>query len=210
MGSSAAGAGTQTSITNHNSIHSNNHGNKIIRHGDPIRLNFGGFVPISTIDWRGKSVCTVFLRGCPMRCSYCQNEGIQSGEDYRDITEITEMIKTSSQFISGVVISGGEPTLQKDAVTELARYARTLGLMVGIQTNGLFPETLDTLISQNLVDKIAIDYKTRWEGFSGMPGGYHTVPADNYERNLQRSIRICRKAFRENTLAEFEIVITVF
>jgi pyruvate formate lyase activating enzyme len=145
-----------------------------------------------------------------MRCSYCQNEGIQSGEDYRELDEITEMIKTSSPFISGVVISGGEPTLQKEAVTELARYVRTLGLMVGIQTNGLFPETLDVLISQNLVDKISVDYKTRWEGFSGLPGGYSTIPADSYEKNLQRSIRICRKAYRENSLKEFEIVITVF
>jgi pyruvate formate lyase activating enzyme len=193
-----------------NSIQSNNHGNKIIRHGDPIRLNFGGFVPISTIDWRGRAVCTLFLRGCPLRCSYCQNEGIQSGKDYRDLEEITEMIRTSSPFISGVVISGGEPTLQKEALTELASYAKKMGLKVGIQTNGLFPSTLEDLIQQNLVDRIAIDYKTQWEGFSGLPGGYSAVPADNYEKNLQRSISICKKASRENILAEFEIVITVF
>src|SRR5271157_6076984 len=120
MGSSAAGAGTQTSITNHNSIHSNNHGNKIIRHGDPIKLNFGGFVPLSTIDWRGKAVCTVFLRGCPIRCSYCQNEAIQTGEDYRDTGEILELIGSSAPYISGVVFSGGEPALQKDALLDLA------------------------------------------------------------------------------------------
>jgi pyruvate formate lyase activating enzyme len=192
------------------SIHSNNHGNKIIRHGDPIQLNFGGFVPISTIDWRGRAVCTVFLRGCPLRCSYCQNEGIQTGGDYRELDEITDMIKTSSPFISGVVISGGEPTLQKDAVIALAGYAKSLGLVVGLQTNGLFPGTLEELIRQRLVDRIAIDYKTRWEGFSGEAGGYSSMPAASYERNLKQSISICRQASREDLLAEFEIVLTVF
>ncbi|HET6580251.1 MAG TPA: ribonucleoside-triphosphate reductase activating protein, partial [Methanoregula sp.] len=32
-------------------------------------MNFGGFIPLSTIDWRGRAVCTVFFRGCPIRCS---------------------------------------------------------------------------------------------------------------------------------------------
>ena len=191
-------------------IHSNNHGNKIIRHGDPIRLNFGGFVPISTIDWRGRAVCTLFLRGCPLRCSYCQNEAIQSGEDYRDPEEIREMINSSAPFVSGIVISGGEPTLQRDALTGLARYARSLGLKVGLQTNGLFPDTLASLIDERLVDRIAIDYKTQWEGFSGIPGGYSTMPTANYERCLKKSIEICKKASRDNILSEFEVVITAF
>ena len=120
------------------------------------------------------------------------------------------MINTSSPFISGVVISGGEPTLQKEALIALAGFVKKKGLLVGIQTNGLFPGTLESLIQQNLVDKIALDYKTRWEGFSGLLGGYSAVPADNYEKNLQRSLKICRKASQENILAEFEVVITVF
>jgi len=150
------------------------------------------------------------LRGCPLRCSYCQNEAIQSGEDYRDLEEIEDMIKTSSPFISGVVFSGGEPTLQKEALTGLARYTKKLELSVALQTNGLFPGTLDALIQQHLVDRIAIDYKTRWEGFSGVQGGYSALPGANYEKNLKTSISICKKASREDILSEFEIVITAF
>lgn len=175
-----------------------------------MQLNFGGFVPVSTIDWRGKAVCTVFFRGCPLRCSYCQNEAIQAGEDLRDHEAVAEMIRTSSPFISGVVFSGGEPTLQKEALLVLAGYAKKRGLAVGIQTNGLFPGTLEELIRRKLVDRIAIDYKTRWEGFSGVQGGYCAVPVDNYERNLRQSIGICKQASRDDLLPEFEIVITVF
>ncbi|MDD5143676.1 anaerobic ribonucleoside-triphosphate reductase activating protein [Methanoregula sp.] len=173
-------------------------------------MNFGGFVPISTIDWRGRAVCTVFLRGCPLRCSYCQNEAIQTGQDFRDIDEIREMIDGSAPFVSGIVISGGEPTLQKDAVVEIARHARSRDLKVGLQTNGLFPGTLESLIKEKLVDRVAIDYKTRWEGFSGWQGGYSTMPAESYEKCLKKSISHCKNAARENVHFEFEVVITTF
>ena len=52
--------------------------------------------------------------------------------------------------------------MQKDALLFLARAAKKMGLAVGIQTNGLFPETLLALIKERLVDRIAIDYKTQW------------------------------------------------
>lgn len=128
----------------------------------------------------------------------------------RELDEVAGMIRAAAPLISGMVISGGEPTLQKDAVIALARYAKGLGLAVAIQTNGLFPDTLEALAEQRLVDRVALDFKTRWEGFSGCSGGYAAVPADNYERNVRRSIRICREAYRENILRELEIVITAF
>ena len=73
------------------------------------------------------------------------------------------MIRSSSPFISAVVFSGGEPTMQREGLSALAQFVKKLPLAVGIQTNGFFPDVLETLISQNLVDKIAIDYKTTWE-----------------------------------------------
>jgi pyruvate formate lyase activating enzyme len=167
-------------------------------------------VSLSTIDWRGKSVCTVFLRGCPLRCSYCQNEEIQSGEDWREIHEIFEMIGTSSPFISGVIFSGGEPTMQKEGLIALAQYVKKLHLAVGIQTNGFFPDTLESLLSLGLADKIAIDYKTTWEGYSGRTGGYYPAVKENYERNVLKSIGLCKKAHERKTLDEFEVVFTIF
>ena len=172
-------------------------------------MNFGGFVSLSTIDWRGKAVCTVFFRGCPIRCSYCQNEGIITGEDFRDVEEIKEMIKSSSPFISGVVFSGGEPTKQREALVELARYAKSISLDVGIQTNGLFPDTLNQLVEEHLVDKVALDFKSRFEGYSGLQEN-KTFNFDNYERNVRKSFKICKNAYGKNILREFEVVITIF
>ncbi len=178
--------------------------------GDFIQINFGGFVSLSTIDWRGKSVCTVFLRGCPLRCSYCQNEEIQAGDDWREIEDVFEMIKSSSPFISGVIFSGGEPTMQKEGLIALARYVKKLDLAVGIQTNGFFPDTLESMLSENLVNKIAIDYKTTWEGYSGTIGGYYPVVKENYTKNVVQSIEICKKAHAKKILDEFEVVFTIF
>jgi pyruvate formate lyase activating enzyme len=174
--------------------------------GDAIRLNFGGFVPLSTVDWRGRAVCTVFFRGCPLRCSYCQNAAIFEGEDYRDTDEVITLMKGSKLAISGVVFSGGEPALQKEALLVLARAAKALGLATGIQTNGAFPGTIRALIDEGLIDRIAIDYKTQWEGFSCA----QDVTGLNYKKNVRRSIDIAGNAFREKTLFELEIVVTVF
>jgi len=60
------------------------------------------------------------------------------------------------------------------------------------------------------VDKVAIDYKTRWEGFPGTWEGYCNTPKENYQNNVRRSIDICKKAVEKNILAEFEVVVTVF
>ncbi len=175
-----------------------------------INVNFGGFVPLSTVDWRGRSVCTVFLRGCPLQCSYCQNEAIQTGEDFRTTDEIMEMIQGSAKFISGVVFSGGEPTLQKDALLELAGRVKKMNLAVGVHTNGFYPETLKALIGERLVDKVALDYKTRWEGFSKRWEGFSNIQKSSYEANVRKSISLCRRAFLDRILPEFEVVVTVF
>jgi pyruvate formate lyase activating enzyme len=168
-----------------------------------IKLNFGGFVPLSTVDWRGRSACTVFFRGCPVRCTYCQNSSILTGKDEREIEEITDMIKGSLLAISGVVFSGGEPTMQKDALLALARAAKGRGLAVGVQTNGVFPDTLDALIKERLVDRVALDIKARWARYNNLLKG-------NYVKDVQKSLALCREAHESGQLPEFEAVITLF
>jgi pyruvate formate lyase activating enzyme len=168
-------------------------------------INFGAFVALSTVDWPGKSVCTVFFRGCPLRCSYCHNRSIQEGEDYRDEGEVIAMIAASQPLISGVVFSGGEPMAQADALFALAAAAKKAGLKTAVQTNGFFPEVLQRCIDARLLDRVAIDFKTRWEGFRTR--GTHEA---NYLRNVRRSVAIGKNAQRENRLEEFEVVITLF
>jgi pyruvate formate lyase activating enzyme len=123
--------------------------------------------------------------------------------------EVIDMIKTSAPFISGVMFSGGEPAAQKEALIALAESAKGMNLAVGIQTSGLFLDTIDTMLKRRLVDKIAIDYKTRWEE----PGVWEPGIAllrGKYQKNISRSIEICKNAVKQDILSEFEVVVTMF
>jgi len=127
-----------------------------------------------------------------------------------DTGEIIKKIEDSLPLVSGVILSGGEPTLQGDALVTLARAAKDRGLLVGIQTNGYFPDVLSYLIDHQLVDRVALDFKTRWEGYSRQVEGYSGATEEDSSRQAQRSVAICEKALREGRLPEFEIVLTLF
>ncbi|MFA5395045.1 MAG: anaerobic ribonucleoside-triphosphate reductase activating protein [Methanomicrobiales archaeon] len=170
-----------------------------------MNINFGGFVPLSTVDWRGRSVCTVFLRGCPVHCHYCHNVELQGGADSRTTEEILDLIQSSRMLISGVIFSGGEPTMQKDALIALAEGCRAMGLRVGVQTNGVFPETLEALISRSLLDLVHLDIKTRWEHY---PKLLKVKP--EVTEKVQRSLALCCEAHKNGTLSEFQVVVTLF
>ena len=166
-------------------------------------INFGGFVPISTVDWRGRAACTVFLRGCPARCFYCHNVDLQGDEDLRDADEIIAMIRSSRTVAGAVVFSGGEPTLQGPALLHLAAAARTMGLSVGLHTNGIFPGVLEDLLDRHLVDMVALDIKTTWERYDDLLG---LAAADA----VKRSLAACRRAKTDGSLVSCQIVVTLF
>lgn len=130
----------------------------------------GVVIPVSTIDWYGKSVSVIFFNGCNFKCLYCSNnnfirvanqriEPLYKGGSVMEIEEIEKMILDARIFISAVVFSGGEPTTQYEALEHLARFAKEQGLLVGIETNGSYPERLSKLIEKKLIDKIFLDIK---------------------------------------------------
>ncbi len=169
----------------------------------PLQVNFGGFVPVSTVDWPGRAVCTVFLRGCPARCGYCHNAALLGGEDRRELDEVVGMIAESVLVVSAVVFTGGEPTMQGQALLRLARESRRLGLEVGVHTNGAYPDVLAALIEAGLVDHVALDLKARWERYPNLLG------ADLVDR-VKASLKLCSAAYAEGRLPGFEVVATLF
>lgn len=143
-----------------------------------MKVNYAGTVPLSTIDWTGKAAVTIFFQGCPFRCPYCQNYPYLEGASFVELDFVKEQIKKSKPFVSAVVFSGGEPFMQA-GVVPLAEFAKNLGLLVGIHTNGFYPERAAELIERKLVDKFFIDIKappddpelygkvTGWEAYKG-------------------------------------------
>ncbi|AKB30669.1 Ribonucleotide reductase of class III (anaerobic), activating protein [Methanosarcina siciliae C2J] len=123
-----------------------------------MKVNYAGTVPLSTLDWTGKSAVTIFFRGCPLRCPYCQNYPYLEGVSLVELDFLKEQIKISKPFVSAVVFSGGEPLMQ-EAIIPLAEFAKILGLAVGVHTNGCYPERAAELVERKLVDKFFIDVK---------------------------------------------------
>jgi len=123
-----------------------------------MKVNYAGTVPLSTLDWGGKAAVTLFFRGCSLRCPYCQNHPYLEESETIELDFVKEQMKNSSLFVSSVVFSGGEPLMQK-AVVPLAEFAKGLGLLVGIHTNGCHPEMANILVKRKLVDKFFIDVK---------------------------------------------------
>jgi pyruvate formate lyase activating enzyme len=123
-----------------------------------MKVNYAGTVSLSTVDWKGKAAVTIFFRGCPLRCPYCQNYSYLEKPNLVEIDFVKQEIKKSVPFVSAAVFSGGEPMMQ-EAIMPLAEFAKGLGLFVGVHTNGCYPERAAEMIRRKLVDKLFIDVK---------------------------------------------------
>ncbi|MDY6865158.1 MAG: anaerobic ribonucleoside-triphosphate reductase activating protein [Halobacteriota archaeon] len=165
------------------------------------QVNFGGSIPISTVDWYGKAVSVIFFRRCPLRCPYCQNHTLLEGDDHRDPREVKELIKKSSKFIDAIVFSGGEPFGQYDALKELTEFTKGLSLLVGVETNGFYPIRIEGILDEGLADKIFLDIKAPLRE----PELYEKISGtSNVVSKVKKSLQIC------DGVVDLELRTTVF
>lgn len=83
----------------------------------------------------------VFLSGCPLRCLYCHNPDTWNMTDGHPETsdEILERALRCRPYwgkSGGITVSGGEPLMQIDFVTELFTKAKAKGVNTCIDTSG--------------------------------------------------------------------------
>ena len=143
-----------------------------------MKINLGGIIPLSANEWKDHVSAVIFFNGCPFRCSYCHNHQMISAQNYVDIQEVKNAITDALPFINSVVFSGGEPTMQPEALEELLEFSTELGLETMIETNGYYPEVLKDLCEKNLVDMLFVDIKTThedYENFTGAPNSYENM-----------------------------------
>ncbi|MFX1565461.1 MAG: anaerobic ribonucleoside-triphosphate reductase activating protein [Promethearchaeota archaeon] len=117
---------------------------------------------LSTTDWPSKVSCVVFFAGCNLRCRFCFNTPLlEFGEHYKVDLELVYLELEASQYlIDGVIVTGGEPTLQAAPLRNLAEWTKNHGLEFGIMTNGTKPDVLNQFLDAALLDYIAVDIKT--------------------------------------------------
>ena len=124
---------------------------------------FGGLQKNSLIDFPEKMSCVLFLSGCNFDCPYCHNPDLAKGRPATpsplDEAWVCDFLDRHRGFLDGVVISGGEPTLQEE-LPALCKKIKQMGYPVKLDTNGSRPQVIESLIDGGLVDYIAMDIKT--------------------------------------------------
>jgi len=132
----------------------------------------GSIERASEVDFPGKRAVVIYVRGCNLRCSYCGYAGLLGGcedRDGHDWAYAESYLKKRLDRLDGVVFSGGEPTLQEDLKVCLERV-KAMGLSTKLDTNGTTPEVLRDLLTQGLVDYVAMDVKAPLENYANLVG----------------------------------------
>ena len=124
-------------------------------------MRLAGLQKLTLLDYPGTVACTVFTGGCNFRCPFCHNAPLVMLEDRTDDLpqeELLRFLRSRQGLLEGVAVTGGEPLLHAD-LPALLREIRALGYRIKLDTNGSFPERLEAVIAEGLVDRVAMDVK---------------------------------------------------
>ncbi len=126
---------------------------------DTTTGSVAGWLKAGMIDWEGHLTTTVFISGCNLRCPYCHNPDLLVSGDPVDTAPLMAHLHEKRDWLDGVVITGGEPTLDPH-LFELLDEIAALCLPVKLDTNGTQPDTLRKLLESGFIASVAIDIKT--------------------------------------------------
>lgn len=164
-----------------------------------------GMEKFSMVDYDGFIACTVFTKGCNFLCPFCHNASLVTG-DAVEIPEedVFDYLTKRKGLVDAVCITGGEPTLQKD-LKGFIQKVRDLGYRVKLDTNGTNPAVLKELLTEGLLDYVAMDIKSDFDG------GYEDVTGVSNPRLLEKvkeSVEILKSIapdyeFRTTAIQEF-------
>lgn len=154
-------------------------------------IKIGGLQKTTLIDFPGRVAATVFISGCNFRCPFCYSSELVLPEKIKEhplllVEDFFEFLKERVGLLEGVVVCGGEPTINKD-LPDFLEKIKELGFLVKLDTNGSNPEMLESFIKKGLVDYVAMDVKAPKEKY------IETVKGDAILKNIERSINILKQ-----------------
>lgn len=147
-------------------------------------MKIAGIEKCSFVDYPGHLAAVFFTWGCNLNCYYCHNRSLLGKpappvRPWFDTEAALALLEERRGLLDSVVITGGEPTLQKD-LAEFIRQVRALGYLVKLDTNGTRPHVVRALLDEGLLDYVAMDVKApldKYEAMVGAPVNHDAIHA---------------------------------
>ena len=152
-----------------------------------VQTSIFGFLPNpSMVDFPGHLSAVTFTAGCNFRCGFCHNAELMEdkgvGMTWERLGRACKSFRDN--WVDGVVITGGEPTLAND-LHELVVFFRRNGFAVKLDTNGSNPDAMQNLLPE--VDYVAMDVKC------SLPR-YHELAHYAQSDRVQESVEILKQS----------------
>ena len=173
-------------------------------------MKIAGMQKLSLLDYPDKVAAIIFTQGCNFNCPFCQNSELIKTKSKDEIPEdeIINYLTKRKKILDGLVISGGEPTLQKD-LKSFIKKVKELGLSIKLDTNGFNPQLLQELIDEKLIDYVAMDVKNEICKYSD------TCGMKSFKiKNILESINILKNSnidyeFRTTIMKEYHDIASI-
>ena len=154
-------------------------------------MNLRGWVRTSLIEFPDHIATVLFTGGCNFRCPMCHNADLVLRPDSGPALpeeEVWAFLERRRGLVNGAVITGGEPTQDRDLPAFLRRLRRH-HLDIKLDTNGYCPDVLQALLTEGLVDYVALDVKAPPAKYPALTG-----LGDVDVSRVERSITLLRRS----------------
>ena len=154
-------------------------------------MQIGGLQKLTLIDFPGRLAATVFLIGCDFRCPWCYSSELILPKKIKKQPKISQkelfkFLKERKKLLDGLVLCGGEPTINKK-LPNFIKKIKKLGYLVKLDTNGSNPKMLKKLIKGKLIDYVAMDIKLPKERYPEIFGKRVKI------EDIEESIKILKE-----------------
>lgn len=152
-------------------------------------MNITAVQRFTLLDFPKKTACIVFTPGCDFRCGYCHNPEFVLPEKIAQIAKsfipernFFSFLERRKNLLDGVVISGGEPTIQPD-LSGFMQKIKEMGFQIKLDTNGNRPEVVEQLYKSEFINYVAMDVKTSLEDYPRLVGP--RVKKENIAKSIE-------------------------
>ena len=152
-----------------------------------LNMQIGGFQKTSLIDYPNHLASIIWTPKCNFRCPFCYNKDLVFNElPLIEEKEVIDHLKKRRGVIEAVVITGGEPTLQR-GLTSFVKKVKKLGFLIKLDTNGTNPKILKKLLNEDLLNYVAMDIKASKDKYERLTGVNSNIVA------IEESVKIIKK-----------------